>query len=226
MWLTRLRLNPRHPAVLRALADLQAMHRLVMSGFGSVGSDRARADLAVLHRVDVTREGGLLLLIQSAAEPGEWSSALPDRVLLPVDDVSVRSAEAVLAAISSGGVFDFKLRVNPTKRLQRDDPEGRLRKGARVGLRGTMEQMAWLRRKGASHGFEVDEVSITDAEHQTERGTRRASNQLVLEGVTFSGQLRVVDAEAFREAITSGIGSGKAYGFGLLSLARQGSQPH
>jgi CRISPR system Cascade subunit CasE len=224
MWLTRLRLNPRSPVVVRALGDVQALHRLVMAGFRAVDGDGARAELGVLHRLDVTREGGLLLLIQSDDEPGDWASALAPGSLLQHDGVSVRSAAPLLAAIEAGAVFDFRLRANPTKRLQQDDPAGRLQKGARVGLRGPA-QLAWLVRKGAQHGFSVDEVTVVDQEHQTERGRRRGSDRLVLEGVTFAGQLRVTDAAALRSALKSGIGSGKAYGFGLLSLARAGSQP-
>ena len=38
--------------------------------------------------------------------------------------------------------------------------------------------------------------------------------------VLFEGELIVTDVEAFRAALVKGIGSGKAYGFGLLSIAR------
>jgi CRISPR system Cascade subunit CasE len=38
--------------------------------------------------------------------------------------------------------------------------------------------------------------------------------------VLFEGELIVTDVKAFREALMQGIGSGKAYGFGLLSIAR------
>jgi CRISPR system Cascade subunit CasE len=38
--------------------------------------------------------------------------------------------------------------------------------------------------------------------------------------VQFEGDLEVTDAAAFRAALAQGIGSGKAYGFGLLSIAR------
>jgi len=37
--------------------------------------------------------------------------------------------------------------------------------------------------------------------------------------VQFDGRLRVTDPGALKEAVRSGIGSAKAYGFGLLSLA-------
>jgi CRISPR system Cascade subunit CasE len=36
--------------------------------------------------------------------------------------------------------------------------------------------------------------------------------------VTFDGLLRIVDADRFRAALVQGIGSAKAYGFGLLSI--------
>jgi CRISPR system Cascade subunit CasE len=37
--------------------------------------------------------------------------------------------------------------------------------------------------------------------------------------VLFSGRLEVTDAALFRDALAKGIGSGKAFGFGLLSIA-------
>ena len=36
----------------------------------------------------------------------------------------------------------------------------------------------------------------------------------------FDGRLVVTDAALFRQTLVQGIGSGKAFGFGLLSVAR------
>ena len=38
--------------------------------------------------------------------------------------------------------------------------------------------------------------------------------------VIFEGVLQVTDAEKFRESLKTGIGTGKAYGFGLMSVAK------
>lgn len=46
--------------------------------------------------------------------------------------------------------------------------------------------------------------------------------RLTFGGVVFEGVLEVTDAEAFRRTLREGIGSGKAYGFGLLSVAPAG----
>jgi len=42
---------------------------------------------------------------------------------------------------------------------------------------------------------------------------------LTFAAVIFEGVLRVEDSQAFREALERGIGPGKAFGFGLLSVA-------
>ena len=48
----------------------------------------------------------------------------------------------------------------------------------------------------------------------------KSPHRVTLDGVTFEGVLEVTDAEKFREALAKGVGSGKAYGFGLLSVAK------
>ena len=46
-----------------------------------------------------------------------------------------------------------------------------------------------------------------------------AGHRLTFASVLFEGVLEVTDAERFRQALEQGIGSAKAYGFGLLSIA-------
>ena len=50
--------------------------------------------------------------------------------------------------------------------------------------------------------------------------TQKTGEQVKLLGVTYEGLLTVTDAEKFREALISGIGRGKAYGLGLLTVVR------
>jgi len=42
---------------------------------------------------------------------------------------------------------------------------------------------------------------------------------LTFGAILFEGRLRVTDGDLFRTTLQRGIGSGKAYGFGLLSIA-------
>lgn len=50
-------------------------------------------------------------------------------------------------------------------------------------------------------------------------GYRAATGDLTLDSALFEGRLRIIDLAAFHHALEQGIGSGKAYGFGLLSIA-------
>ena len=51
-------------------------------------------------------------------------------------------------------------------------------------------------------------------------------NRLVdLLSVTFEGLLTVTDAELFRKTLTEGIGRGKAYGMGMLTVVHAEKQP-
>lgn len=85
--------------------------------------------------------------------------------------------------------------------------------------------MDWLVRKSTEGGFAIMEVrgadNVPDAlqrEPGIVRGMREGS-RVTVEGVVFEGRLRITDAERFCEALLTGLGRGKAYGFGLLSVA-------
>jgi CRISPR system Cascade subunit CasE len=48
---------------------------------------------------------------------------------------------------------------------------------------------------------------------------KRGMGTVTLTTVTYDGVLDITDADAFRQALTQGIGHAKAYGCGLLTLA-------
>ena len=99
----------------------------------------------------------------------------------------------------------------------------------------------WLSRKGevkiekdekTGGGFRLASVSVKETVenvglnmHGKVRGEKsnesdkNKPHHLTFGSVVFEGVLQVTDALKFREALQKGIGSGKAYGFGLLSIA-------
>lgn len=224
MMLSRLALNPKHGDVRRSLRDSQAMHRLVMSLFGEVSGGDPRATLGVLHRVEVSeRDGSVLLLVQSRAapNPARWPTGVLDA---GGPAPSTKSMGRVLEALAPGARFRFLLVANPTRKVDtKTRPDGTKSNGRRVALRGEDEHLDWIARKGVQHGFRV-----AMGEHARPlvrvrpvprlQGWRRA-RMVAHDGVVFEGLLSVVDAGLMREALVHGIGSAKAYGMGLLSLA-------
>ncbi len=209
-FLSRVELNPRDRAVQRALADCGQMHRLVMRAFPDVAEPAARQALGVLYRPETDERGARVwLLVQSGVAP-TWSNIAPIG-----DTTTVKRIDGSYARLAAGMTLRFRLRANPTKRLGKrgpDEPEEPLA-GKRIALFREEERIAWLTGRllaaGCTpRGFEV-------------RPDRFASGRrdLTLTGALFEGRLRVENADGLRSALATGIGPGKAYGFGLLSVA-------
>lgn len=216
--LTRLRLNPRSRAVRRDLADCHHMHRTVMGAFPTDHPGQPRAALQVLYRYDLDQRGRPTLLLQSAICP-EWTH-LPANYLAA--DPASKSVDEAYAAILAGTELTFRLRANATKRVAAHaDPLH----GKRVELQTYEEQVAWLGRKAEHAGFgllhvrTVPGVPDVRAVQSGKQHGRRRGARLTLAPTIFEGRLRVTDPDRFRDALMNGIGSGKAYGFGLLSIA-------
>lgn len=223
MYLSRLILNPRSRQVRSELARPYEMHRTLLQAFpqGDVHVERTAEDaIGLLYRLDEdARSGDLHLLVQSQ-QPPQWAFLAERNYLQSVADNP--ATREVSLHVQTGQMLAFRLRANPTRRLS----AGKGNKGKRVGIYKEKEQEAWLQRKGEQHGFSVLQVQIS-REEMIKRAdaipdTVGNAHDLKLSSVQFDGILQVVDAERFVQAIGAGIGSGKAFGFGLLSVARAG----
>ncbi len=230
MYLSRLVLNPRSQAVRRDLTDCQGMHRTLMSAFplvqGGEGVEKARAEHGVLYRLETDpRTGRLILLVQSREEPN-WS-ALPPRYLQPghaLSNPACKSVAGIYASIGAGMQLAFRLRANPTRKVDtKSAPGGQRRNGRRVSLvlddDPDSRLREWLDRKAAAGGFRVVNAEIRSEGPDSKSTGSHPAGPLTLRAVWFSGLLLVTDPDLFRSTLAAGIGPGKAYGFGLLSVA-------
>lgn len=224
LYLSRLSLSVRNRAIQTDLSDCHAMHRRLLLAFPNLGGlPDARDHFGVLYRLEAG-DGSAAVLVQSSLEP-DWSR-LPDKYLLD-SHPTVKRIDPLYAAIAEGQRLLFRLRANPTRRIRDHDTTQEERwRGKRVEIRREADQFAWLRRKGEQSGFVPLAIraqpSIADV-RATGIGDhvigRHNSSRLTFASVTFEGRLRITDPEAFRQALIQGIGSGKAFGFGLLSIA-------
>jgi CRISPR system Cascade subunit CasE len=238
MYLSRLVLNPRSRQVWHDLTDCQSLHRSVLAAFPlATGGNGTRDEFGVLYRLEPSRRGSApVLLVQSRVAP-EWGR-LPSDYLAPSTSArnpSTTSLKPFLESIQAGEILRFRLRANPTRKVDtKSRTTGERRNGRRVKLKTEAEQVAWLRRKAAEGSFEVltvrtaasaAAVDVIDERQLT--GWRPAADgparRLTFGAVLFEGHLRVADPEQFRRAIEHGLGSAKAYGFGLLSVGRDGA---
>ncbi|MGQ9779981.1 MAG: type I-E CRISPR-associated protein Cas6/Cse3/CasE [Bacillota bacterium] len=234
MYLSRLILNPKSRAVRHDLADCQGLHRTLLRAFPArtERTSGARESFGVLYRLETDRVTGLPRMYVQSLEKPDWSR-LPKDFLLeatepkPLDDKYER--------LSDGMVLRFTLKANPTRKtgtsLKSQRLAGLKENGRRIFISRPEDQIEWLRRKGVQGGFELVSVRVNpdvpDVDVRPDnkvRGRRRSEQndslqELTFGSVVFEGHLRITDATAFRETLKKGIGSGKAYGFGLLSIA-------
>jgi len=172
-------------------------------------------------------DGGISILVQSAMRP-EWGR-------LPAGMCSAgpecKPLDAFLSGVRNGGVFRFRLLANPTKKIgTKTGPDGKKNNGKRVELRGEDAWLGWLERKAPGCGFRLLRVSVSahsptaSASWQGKttghrRGLDGERAALTFGGVLFDGVFEVLDCGLLMKSVASGIGPGKAFGFGLLSIA-------
>lgn len=227
MFLSKLILNLRSRQARHDLARPYEMHRTLMNAYPHARVND-RCDL--LFRVESSRSGPPVVLVQTRERP-DWSGLSAGYLLAPDE------WKALDLPVAAGQRLRFRLRANPTKRVAaKNETLGAVMAGRRVGLATESEQLRWLLRKGEAGGFRVPGEWV-DAKHPETGAPVQLPNfrvDVVPEGrdrngkpdhggeflaVRFDGILIVTNAAAFAATVASGLGSGKAFGFGLLSVA-------
>nr|MBO2475373.1 type I-E CRISPR-associated protein Cas6/Cse3/CasE [Actinomycetales bacterium] len=187
------------------MSDPDRLHKRIMSlvpdGLGT--GPRARA--GVLFRVEDT-QAGVQILVQTQVSP------MPARLPEGYGEVAVKRLDGLLSRLRPGALVHYRIAANPSKRLGR---QAGPRAGKIKALRGAAAEEWWARR-AARCGLSVLTVSAqSQRDVRTGSGIRHAV-------VRFDGIATVTDADLVRAAVLDGIGRGKAYGCGLLSLALSG----
>lgn len=196
-----------HKAGLR---DVYSWHQKVWQCF----PDRPNERRDFLTRVDEIDRGFRLLII-SVREPRkpDWC---PDNSW---------ESKKVADGFFDGDSYAFSLLANPT--FKTNGAGGTKIRVPIVRKEDTLDGgtkhpglLAWIRRKGGQHGFSVDEKSLQIRRGRRE-GFRAKGKTGCFSGVEFRGTLKVSDCELFKRAVVGGIGSAKAFGFGMLCVARR-----
>jgi CRISPR system Cascade subunit CasE len=128
--------------------------------------------------------------------------------------------DKLLNRIEDGTVWHFRLTANPTKCCANE-------KGERGTVRAQITpfyQKQWLSEKGKKRGFTVkeDDFMVTKSSWQRFYKGAERKKPVTLLAVTFEGILTVTDAEKFKETLTEGMGRGKAFGMGMLTVVKAG----
>lgn len=199
MYLSQLVLNPRHRDARADLADRYELHRTLMSAFPK----QIPADERMLYRVEEQRDKPTVTVLVQLRHLPDWEQS--DRMRQPGYLVERPQFRQIAVESVGGSPIMFRLQANPT--VKRD--------GKRHALYTDDLLLGWLQRKGTEHGFRVDPGRAQIVKLGNRYGQRRRQTWHV---VQFDGVLEIVDRSAFIAALSNGIGSAKAFGFGLVSV--------
>ncbi|MFJ2841557.1 type I-E CRISPR-associated protein Cas6/Cse3/CasE [Streptomyces griseofuscus] len=222
LYLTRL---VPHPSSRLAQQELDAgtshasLHRRVMSLFPDGIPEQARAHFGVLFRVEDTPRGSHLLL---------QSNQPPDPARLPAQyaTLTTRPLDALLDALEPGRTLHYRCTASPVRKPGATT-RAHYKLPAVVPLNGTAADEWWHRQADQAglktltlHSQPVDAARDRQYPADTTRADRaKHSNRIHHHRVRFDGTATVTDPDLLRTAVLSGIGRGKAYGCGLLSIA-------
>lgn len=183
--------------------DSYAWHKRVWEAFPG----QPEAERHFLTRLDDTGQGFRLLILSK--EPPTRPDWCPS---------DAWESKTVDEAFFQNEAYRFSLLANPTKKLVVRNADGsRKKNGRRIALGKREDLIAWIERKGEQHGFsaETDNLKTVPRPRQQFLQKGKSGTHTATE---FTGMLKVTDPVAFEQAAKQGIGSAKAFGFGMLCL--------
>lgn len=207
-WLTKITLDPRSRYARNDLTNVVRLHKRLMTLVPDDLGEAARSTVGMLYRVDETRTD-TQILVQTQVPPD------PARLPKSYGRVDMRDIEPLLDALEVGLPVRYRLAANASKRLGRkaDHP------GKVVALRGADADDWWIR-QSFQHGLTLRSFTTSSEGYARGKAKESKNTARITHAVTrFDGLAIVTDPDKVRVAVRSGIGRGKAYGCGLLSVA-------
>lgn len=206
--LARIVLNLRSREVQRDLRDATEMHRTVMRMVADELGDSPRQTAGLLYRIDVA-DTHTAVLVQA--------TTVLDPTQLPAGygQTQLKDLGPMFSAFTKGLGVRYRITANPAKRARVMPPGGK-QLGKIIPLTGEDADEWWMRQAGVA-GLELRTQLATSV--QPVRPRRKEARNMRHSLVRFDGTATVSDPNALAEAVRKGIGRGKSYGAGLLSLA-------
>lgn len=203
----------------------------------------------ILWRLDSDNPYRPALYVQSSSKP-DWGEIVSQAGWPNADGPHAQIADysRLLGSLRTGAQFAFRVKVSPvqnTKTPDKPTPAQAARtlpakRSFRTGHRTAASQLDWFLKRSSGWGFLLPEA-ISDNPSPAANGGERLPHDLRItarERLTFrknggkqhgtvtihtalvEGRLEITDPERFSAAILSGLGPSKAYGCGLLTVAK------
>ena len=204
MYLSRVKLDLKRSDTKRAVSSPQVMHGIIEGCY--IEKNRT------LWRLDALN-GNLYLLLVSELPPNFENLCF--QLCEEGETGETKNYKAYLDRIKKGQEFRFRIRGNTVHCIMTEKG----RRGKVVPHVGKSHKNEWLIKKSKLNGFKIAEDCFSIVESGVQQFyKKRKSIPVRLSYTVFEGILNVTDEKLFVEALSRGIGRGKAYGCGLITV--------
>lgn len=217
-YLTRMTINAARRDARRLLGSPQAMHAAVLAAFPA--RPAAGGGSRVLWRLDAGQDEHRPLLYLLSPDPPDLTHIV-ERAGWPTlgETWQTRDYQPLLDRLTASQRWAFRLVANPVRRVRTD---GHARGIVKAHVTAA-QQTTWLLEQATNAGFEIAKITdgnpaVAVADRRTLTFRRQAST-VTIATARFDGILTVTSTDHLRRVLLHGLGRGKAYGCGLLTLA-------
>lgn len=221
MYLTRFRFNPARRGARKLLTSPQSLHAAVLGCFVRP-EDHTTAEARTLWRVDRASQAQETLLYICSPTPPDLTAIVEQAGWPTIDTWVTRPYTPFLDTLDKDQVWAFRLTANPIRngRMKPDSKDTQ-----RFGAVTVTQQTDWLLARAQRNGFGICQTSGGDPDlvvrdrHVNTFTRIRGEKPVTLATATYEGKLRVEEPDHLRRVLMRGLGHGKAYGCGLMTLA-------
>jgi CRISPR system Cascade subunit CasE len=214
MFLSKLTLNIRNRGALKDISNAYSLHQTLINLFPDYDNSE---NSKYLFRLEIDEQKlTATILLQSTLEP-DFDSKIETGYLM-----SAQSKE-YKPIINNGDVFRFRLNANVVRRRlyspEKDTNSWKKnKKSILVPLYDETEIENWLNSRATANGLNI--VGIPEYAKYYQKAFKKDCAPITHFGVKFDGKLIINNADLAYNALINGIGKGKSFGFGLLSLKK------
>jgi CRISPR system Cascade subunit CasE len=218
MYLSRIAINKGLRKSRQALAFPQMMHAAVLGSFPPGGNGGDENKKRVLWRTDTIGENTWLYVLSE--DRPDFSHIVEQFGWLKSNQAwETKDYKPLLDRLEPGQHWRFRLHANPVRTTD-----------GKISALAVDGQKKWLSERAEKNGFSLATVDfdnetyeVFDVIHRNILKFKKRltdSSFVVLSVATYEGELIVNDKDLLKRTLCSGIGRAKAYGCGLLTLAK------
>lgn len=231
MYISRIELPIRRLSAMKLVASPYRLHAAIERAMPNRAEETGGETQTgrILWRVDVgPREDAIWLYIVSSNRPNLTSIAEQTKDITSCS-WATKDYDPALQSLQSGQRWQFRLKANPVRKARTDlgRTAGHNANPNIVGkIQGhvtEVQQRNWLLDRAERNGFAICQDEGGNERMRVSRRRReefrRGSQRVTLATAQYDGLLEITDVEIFKRTLTCGLGRGKGFGCGLMTIA-------